>query len=61
MNVQIPNKNVNKGPTCLGIEKYLSQLLKPKPSSKQDEIALKAKIGSVAHNFCKLKQGKFLK
>ena len=33
----------------------MNQLLKLQPSSKQDEIALKANLVSAAHNFFKLK------
>ena len=55
MNFSLPAKKVDQVATYLGFEKYLNQLLKLQPSSKQDEVALKANLVSVAHNFCKLK------
>ena len=55
MNFSLPIKKVDQIATYLGFEKYLNQLLKLQPSSKPDEIALKANLVSAAHNFCKLK------
>ena len=42
MNFSLPIKKVDQVATYLGFEKYLNQLLKLQPSSKQDEIDLKA-------------------
>ena len=55
MNFSLPIKKVDQVATYLGFEKYLNQFLKLQPSSKLDEIALKANLVSAAHNFCKLK------
>ena len=55
MKFSLTIKKVDKVSTYFGFEKYLNQLLKLQPSSKQDEIALKANLVSAAHNFCKLK------
>ena len=55
MNFSLPIKKVDEVATYLGFEKYINQLLKLQPSSKQDEITLKANLVSAAHNFCKLK------
>ena len=55
MNFSLPIKNVDKVATYLGFEKFLNQLSKLKPSTKQDEVALKANLVSIAHNFCNIK------
>ena len=51
MNFSLPIKKVDRVATYLGFEKYLSQLSKLKPISKQEEVIYKANLVSVAHNF----------
>ena len=52
MNFSLPIKTVDRVATYLGFEKYLNQLSKLQPISKQEEVRFKANLVSAAHNFC---------